>query len=386
MLSNQWLQNKSFIQWKLFPSEEDNLYWEKFIQDNPHFQDEIEEAIRILKSIKLNTQKLSPEEKQEIFALIQKNIEKKDKQRHLRLYLTVSAVACIVLFLVLLQPLFIGKNEISHKNMLVVADTTSVNQKDIQLVLANNRTITFEEDADIKYDKKGGITANTGIEQIKVSKEATKETTLNTLIVPKGKRSSLTLADGSKVWVNSGSTLKFPSTFKTDKREIWVDGEIYVEVEKNKAHPFYVNTSHMVINVVGTQFNVTAYDEDTDYSVVLVEGCVDVSIDKEKARLLPNQMLSVSTDQISVKKIDVNNYISWKEGYLQFASEPLSNILKRLSRYYDTPIDCDNSIAQLKCNGKLVLFDNIEDVMKTIYNTIPIQYSHEAGRILVRKK
>ena len=130
----------------------------------------------------------------------------------------------------------------------------------------------------------------------------------------------------------------------------------------------------MIINVVGTQFNVTAYDEDTDYSVVLVEGCVDVSIDKEKARLLPNQMLSVSTDQISVKKIDVNNYISWKEGYLQFASEPLS------------PIDCDNSIAQLKCNGKLVLFDNIEDVMKTIYNTIPIQYSHEAGRILVRKK
>ena len=70
MLSNQWLQNKSFIQWRLFPSEEDNLYWEKFIQDNPHFQNEIEEAIRILKSIKLNTQKLSPEEKQEIFALI----------------------------------------------------------------------------------------------------------------------------------------------------------------------------------------------------------------------------------------------------------------------------------------------------------------------------
>lgn len=387
MLSNQWLQNKSFIQWRLFPSKEENLYWEKFIQDNPHFQNEIEEATRILKSVKLNTQKLSPEEKQEIFALIQKGIKKRDKQRQSQIYLIVSAIACIALLLVLLQPLFIGPNEISHKNMLVVTDTISANQKDIQLVLANNRTITFEKDADIKYDKKGGITANTGIEQIKISKETTKETTtLNTLIVPKGKRSSLTLADGSKVWVNSGSTLKFPSIFKTDKREIWVDGEIYIEVEKNKAHPFYVNTSHMVINVVGTQFNVTAYDEDTDYSVVLVEGCVDVSIDKEKARLLPNQMLSVSTDQISVKKIDVNNYTSWREGYLQFASEPLSNILKRLSRYYDTPIDYDNSIAQLKCNGKLVLFDNIEDVMKTIYNTIPIQYSHEADRILVRKK
>ena len=74
--------------------------------------------------------------------------------------------------------------------MLVVADTTSVNQKDIQLVLANNRTITFEEDADIKYDKKGGITANTGIEQIKVSKEATKETTLNTLFLKENGQAS----------------------------------------------------------------------------------------------------------------------------------------------------------------------------------------------------
>ena len=97
-------------------------------------------------------------------------------------------------------------------------------------------------------------------------------------------------------------------------------------------------------------------------------------------------MLSVSMDKISVQQIDVNNYISWKEGYLQFASEPLSNILKRLSRYYDTPIDYDENIAQLKCNGKLVLFDNLEDVMKTIYNTIPIKYSQKADRILVQKK
>ena len=105
MLSNQWLQNKSFIQWRLFPSDEDNLYWERFIQDNPAFQNEIEEAIRILKSIKLNTQKLSQEEKQEIFAFIQKNIEKKrNKQRRFRIYLTVSAVACIALLLFCYNP------------------------------------------------------------------------------------------------------------------------------------------------------------------------------------------------------------------------------------------------------------------------------------------
>lgn len=385
MLSNQWLQNKSFIQWRLFPTQEDNLYWEKFMKDNPHLTDEIEKAISILKSIKLNTQKLSQEEKQNLFELIQKDIERRNKQRRFRIYLTASAVACVALLLILLQPLFSSKNEITHENLLVTVDSSSVNHKDIQLVLANNKTITFEKDADIKYNKKGEITANAGAEQIKVSKTE-EETTLNTLIVPKGKRSSLTLADGSKVWINSGSTLKFPTTFDANKREIWVNGEIYIEVEKNKDQPFYVNTDRMVINVVGTQFNVTAYDEDTDYSVVLVEGCVDVSVDEEKARLQPSQMLSVSKDQISVKKINVNNYISWKEGYLQFTSEPLSNILKRLSRYYDTPIDYDENIAQLKCNGKLVLFDNLEDVMKTIYNTIPIEYSQKTDRIFVQKR
>lgn len=78
MLSNQWLQNKSFIQWRLFPTQEDNLYWEQFIKVNPHLTDEIEEAISILKSIKLNTQKLSPEEKRNLFDLIQKALLSKE--------------------------------------------------------------------------------------------------------------------------------------------------------------------------------------------------------------------------------------------------------------------------------------------------------------------
>lgn len=333
-----------------------------------------------------NTQKLSQEEKQDIFERIQKDIEKRNRQRRFRIYLTVSAVACITLLLILLPPLLSGESERVHQTLIAAADSSLASQKDIQLVLANNKTITFEGDADIKYDKKGKITTNAGVEQIKVSKTSTEEPVLNTLIVPKGKRSSLILADGSKVWVNSGSTLKFPTTFNADTREIWVNGEIYIEVKKNEALPFHVSTSHMKIHVVGTRFNVTAYAEDVEHSVVLVEGCVDVSIEKEKARLLPNQILSVLKDQISVRKTDVNNYISWKDGYLQFASEPLSNVLKRLSRYYDRPIDCEDNIADLKCNGKLVLFENIEEVLKTIYNTIPINYLVEADRIVIQKR
>lgn len=333
---------------------------------------------------KNNIQKLSPEEKLDIFMQIQKDIHKKHRQKRIRLYLSISAAACILLAIALLNPLIpilpsSGVEVLSH-----ITDSID-NEKDIQLILANNKTITFQKDADIEYDGKGEITVNTGDELIKTS-EISKDISLNTLIVPKGKRSSLTLSDGTKVWINSGTTLRFPSQFESKRREIQVEGEIFIDVVKDKTRPFYVNTSRMIIDVVGTKFNVSAYNEDEEHSVVLVEGCVDISIDSEKARLSPNQILSSSMNDISVKDVDVNNYISWKDGYLQFSSEPLKNILNRLSRYYDTPIYYDENSAALKCNGKLILFDNIKDVLETISNTIPISFQMEETGVSVQKK
>jgi len=384
-MSNRLLQDKSFIQWRLFPIEGDDIYWENYIKENPGLKDEVDEAIRILKSVKLNTHKLSPEEKENIFELIQKDIRKRQKQKRLRIYLSVSAVACVALLFILFRSV-IYQPDILHQEILLSAATDSIiNHNDIQLVLGNKRTITFGNDADIKYDEKGDIIVETGDEQIKTSKLETGEVSLNTLIVPKGKRSSLTLADGTKVWINSGSVLKFPTKFDALKRDIWVEGEIYIEVEKDESRPFHVNTPRMMVEVVGTQFNVTAYNEDTEHSIVLVEGCVDVNTSKEKARLTPHQKLSYSSDKISVEKINVEDYISWKEGYLQFTSEPLSAVLKRLSRYYDIPIYAEN-IESIKCNGKLVLFDDIENVMITLYNTVPVEYSFIGNQIYIQKR
>ncbi len=333
----------------------------------------------------MNSPKLSQEEKETIFEQIQKDLAKRNRQRHIRLYLTISAVACVALLWILLYPLFsVHKDNVLPEDYLLmtVVDSNALNQKDIQLVLSNNKTIIFDKNTDIKHND----IVNIENEQVKTSETTTNEITLNTLIVPKGKRSSLTLTDGSKVWINSGSILKFPTQFNPERREIWIEGEIYIEVEKNEAWPFYVNTSRMTVDVVGTQFNVSAYKDDTEHSVVLVEGYVDVSVNEKKSRLLPSQMLSVQKNNVSIEKIDVYDYISWRDGYLQFSNESLSHILTRLSRYYDIPIDYEESIAMMECNGKLVLFDEIEEVLKTIYNTLPIKYSLEENRILVQKR
>lgn len=337
-------------------------------------------------SVELNTRKLSQEEKQNIFESVQEDIERHKKQKRFRLYLSVSAIACIALIVVLFRILSPTTEPIQEPALSVVTDTIITNQKDIQLVIAGNQTMTFKEDADIYYNKEGEIVVNSGDEQIKTTNTEPEKTKQNTLIVPKGKRSSLTLADGTKVWVNSGSTLIFPASFQSDKREIRVEGEIYIEVTKDKTRPFYVNTSRMEIEVVGTRFNVMAYEEDVMHSVVLVEGGVDVNVNNEKVRLQPDYMLSVTPAGTSTQKVSIYDYISWKDGLMQFSNEPLSNILTRLSRYYDVPISCDQQVKDIKCDGKLVLFDHIEDVLETIYHTVPIQYMMEEDSISIKKR
>lgn len=387
-MHNRLLQNKSFIRWRLFPSEEDHLYWEAYIREHSELKKEFDKAIRIIKSIKLNTQKLSPEEKQDIFKLIQKDIERRNRKKRYYLFTGVSAVACIALVLVLLRfTVFIPQNEVPEPVSVTVRDDMA-DSKEIQLILADDKMIMIENESDILYNKQGEIIINESVseEQIKTDKNKVATARLNTLVVPKGRRSNLTLSDGTRVWINSGTVLKFPAEFDEEKREIWVNGEMYIEVAKDKSRPFYVNTSRMKVNVLGTRFNVSAYPEDREYSVVLVEGSVNVDVENNKYELLPDQRLLLADNQVSTQEINVYDYISWKDGLLQFSREPLSDILTRLSRYYDIDIVCDEQVRDMQCNGKLVLFDNIEDVLETIYNTIPIKYTLHENYVKIMKR
>jgi hypothetical protein len=259
----------------------------------------------------------------------------------------------VALVLVLLRFSISGyDNDTQGEQLSAVVQDSVMNGKDIRLIIADNKMLTIENESDILYNKQGEIIINTFKEQIKTKKTKTEEIKLNTLIVPKGKRSNLTLSDGTKIWVNSGTVLKFPAKFEEGKREVWVDGEMYIEVAKNESWLFYVNTARMAINVVGTRFNVSAYAEDKECSVVLVEGEVYVVVEDNNYRLLPDQILSLSSENIvSTEKIDVYDYISWKDGLLQFNKEPLFKILAGLSRYYDMEITCEKQVEDWECTG-----------------------------------
>lgn len=257
----------------------------------------------------------------------------------------------------------------------------------IQLVLSEQKSISVHgEDANVVYDKGGNIKVNS--ERLNVADEPEKQQKsdnsdlkkkpeFNQLVVPVGKRSSLILADGTKVWVNSGSRVVYPITFEKEKREIYVDGEVFLDVTENKESPFIVRTNKMNIKVLGTTFNVNAYENDAEQSVVLVSGKVNVreKIKKVDRDLVPNEMfITPDAGNTSVRTVDITNYVSWKDGLYQFDSETLSVIIKRLSRYYGVEIVLENPQLTTRCTGKLYLKDDFKTIMEKLSEMFTIRY------------
>jgi len=375
-LRKQLLQHDSFLRWKLLDDPKAKEYWENYMKENPEIVHEVNEADEILKTVvRFNDYALTEQESLAITQAIQDRLLLKRKKKRLKIvFEAVIAAACIVLFL-LMNPFSSKHKEDTTHTFMVENLQDSIDSKNIQMIIAGEECLQFEEDADITYDLSGNIlVTNEKRETAKIAQKNKTSVTFNKLIVPKGRRSSLLLADGTKIWVNSGTTVEFPNVFEGDKREIKVDGEIYIEVEKDPMRPFYVNTSDISVMVLGTRFNVSSYKEDNFSNVVLVEGKVEVAYEYEKYTLYPDQLAVVQNKSVDIKEVNVYDYISWKDGLLRLNSEPLPLILKRLSRYYDLPILFDEAVSEMKCTGKLVLFDDIDKVLEAISNTLPIGF------------
>lgn len=382
------LQNDSFLRWKLFQSEDDRIFWEKYLQENPEMSGRIEEAGGIARTIiRLNHYTLTEDESLLISQTIQNRLQRQQRRKKISLLVTSVAAACAVIFFFLTLPFPKEEGEKNTELIVQSQPEKAEETKDILMIIDDNESLRLEQNADIKYDEAGNIVVLN--ENKEVTRIETKDKTIrkNKLIVPKGRHSSLVLADGTKVWINSGSTIEFPHSFESGRREITVDGEIYIEVARDENRPFFVNTTEVSVKVLGTRFNISSYKEDAFSNVVLVEGKVEVSYENEKIILKPDQLALLKDKDIEVKTVNVYDYISWKDGLLQFNQESLSLILTRISRYYDVNISYSENMQDLTCTGKLVLFDDISQVLKTIANTVPIRFEiindHE---ILISKK
>jgi ferric-dicitrate binding protein FerR (iron transport regulator) len=160
--------------------------------------------------------------------------------------------------------------------------------------------------------------------------------------------------------------MEFPSLFSGKKREISVEGEIFIEVVKQDNTPFVIHTPHSQIAVYGTSFNISSYADDKSESVVLVNGSVEVKSQNSAVLLRPNELAEIENGIILRNQVDVSDYIAWTNGYMQLNKIPLNEVLKRIGRYYNVEFlyDPDMDLHDQTCSGKLFLSDNFNDVLE----------------------
>lgn len=234
-------------------------------------------------------------------------------------------------------PLSVAAFEPGHLRAILKLE----NGEQIDLAAAGRDTVFTRKGITIRLDSSRSVLFQSGKAEGEV-------TGYNTVVVPRGGEYRLVLADGTIVWLNSDSELKFPVAFTGAKRRVFLKGEAYFDVAKNPDLPFVVDVARMEVEVLGTQFNINAYREGGVFQTTLVSGKVQV-YDLRKAEhviLLPNQQARVKDGHLSVLDVDASEYTSWREGKFYFESEPLLEIVAQLERWYD--IDFFFSREELK--------------------------------------
>ena len=247
-----------------------------------------------------------------------------------------------------------------------------------QLVLANGKKVDLRPETSLQLEEVGGTRILTSDNRIKYSGKdslagQSAEVKYNTLIVPRGGEFSLELADGTRVWLNAESRLRYPVAFTGKERKVEMEGEVYFEVAKNKEKPFIVTVNGVDIRVLGTSFNVSAYQEEV--VTTLVEGKVQLKKGNEQVILSPNQQAIWSDDEFRVKQVDARNYVLWKEGIFYFEDVDLETILDDMARWYNVNVFYMNpALKEMKFSVEIRRYGDINEILRRIGQTKRVKF------------
>lgn len=188
----------------------------------------------------------------------------------------------------------------------------------------------------------------------------------NTIATPRGGQYRLELSDGTRVWLNAASSLRYPVQFGAAGREVELTGEAYFEVAKNAARPFRVKANGSEVVVLGTHFNVNAYADEPATRTTLLEGSVKVLAGGRSDLLVPGQQADIKSGSIAVTNADTDKAIAWKEGYFQFGGSSLQEVMRQLMRWYDIDVRYEGAINPRRFGGEISRDANLDDVLKIL--------------------
>ncbi len=296
--------------------------------------------------------------------------------------------ASILFFLGLL--LFIANN-FRHKQELQQAQNYDLLPGSNKAVL----TLSNGSKIDLNSLKNGAITAQPGTHIVKqggqldykavAGNQGSTQISYNTLATPKGGQYQLTLADGTKVWLNAASSLKFPTKFSGSERIVELTGEAYFEVAKNEKQPFKVKSNRQVVQDIGTQFDINSYTDEDAVSTTLVEGSVRIYDAKGQTTIKPGQQYLLRADESGEVKnnIDVDEITAWKNGMFQFNNADIKTIMRQISRWYNIDVEYQGKVPSSTFHGRISRNSNASAVLK-ILELSGINFSIERGKIIVK--
>ncbi|MFC0515285.1 FecR family protein [Mucilaginibacter angelicae] len=260
------------------------------------------------------------------------------------------------------------------------------------LTIANGTVIT------LNGVKNGTLGTQTGIRVNKVKdgilsynkqagdqKNDNQELTYNTINIPRGGQYQLVLSDGTKVWLNSSSSLKYPAAFIGKDRKVELSGEAYFEVAKDRTKPFTVNVNGMSVEVLGTHFNINAYSDERVVKTTLLEGSVKLTGNGQQAMLKPGQQGAFNDQQtaFNVSDVDVDDAVAWKNGFFVFNNEDIQTIMKRISRWYDVDVVFPEKFKRKNFGGTVSRFKDVSEVLHSLELTGSVHFQIEGRRITV---
>lgn len=236
----------------------------------------------------------------------------------------------------------------------------------------------------------GSVLVNDSLKGLRYdrSKSGDRPMKYHTLTVPVGGEYHFTMADGTRIWVNSSSEVRFPDHFSGEKREIYIEGEVYLEVARDEEHPFIVHTGENQVQVLGTKFNLTAYPEEPKVVTTLVEGSVEFKNISSGVRLKPGEQstLDKETNKLEKQKVDVSVYTSWVTGTFEYERMPLSDIIRQLSRWYDVQFVFEAQEFRDHIFTGIVKRDqSLEDVLSIIGKTTNIKFEISERTIIIKR-
>ena len=388
------MKNTPRIDWEIIVkkingtiSEDENNTFNDWIKSSSDNRKYYENTIKYRKSIVNN--RLSPIDINNAKSSLKNKRKRKSLKSRFIKYTSYAAILIIPLTIGILifnsTNQYLGQNKISkiepisNKAYLILSDGERVylsNNNNIDNITENDGTQIKKQDNTISYlgTKNADLVQN--------------EIIYNEIKIPRGGEYQMTLSDGTKVWLNSASNLKFPVNFNSKIREVQLEGEAYFKVKKDASRPFIVKTPRGNIKVLGTSFNVFAYKNVEVSHTTLVEGKIEFSDGVNKKILAPGeQAISSKADgDFQVKKVNTFLYTAWKDGLFVFEEENLESITNKLSLWYGVDFFYYNKEAKnYKLSGHMRRYEEFNDILKLIENITDVRFKIKGKTITVYK-